>query len=116
MRLERCRARRRFQDRHLADELSHGTCGENHFSNTRPLYNVNGASGNDEHGVSRLAFTADQRLIEKQLLLRHIGEDARAARVEKALNAAMADGSAKTRDVGGTATTAAYAQAVIARL
>jgi len=55
-------------------------------------------------------------LLSATMLLRHIGEDERAARIEKALNAAMADGSAKTRDVGGTATTAAYAKAVIARL
>ena len=55
-------------------------------------------------------------LLSATMLLRHIGEDDRAARIEKALNAAMADGSAKTRDVGGTATTAGYAKAVIARL
>ena len=50
------------------------------------------------------------------MLLRHIGENARADQVEKALNAALTDASAKTRDVGGTATTAEYARAVIARL
>ncbi len=55
-------------------------------------------------------------LLSATMLLRHIGESDRAERIEKALNAAMADGSAKTRDVGGTATTADYAQAVIARL
>jgi isocitrate dehydrogenase (NAD+) len=55
-------------------------------------------------------------LLSATMLLRHIGEDGRAALIEKALYAAMADGSAKTRDVGGTATTAAYAKSVIARL
>ncbi len=55
-------------------------------------------------------------LLSATMLLRHIGENERAARIESALNAAMADGSAKTRDVGGTATTAGYATAVIAKL
>jgi isocitrate dehydrogenase (NAD+) len=55
-------------------------------------------------------------LLSATMLLRHIGESDRAERIEKALNAAMAEGSAKTRDVGGTATTAGYARAVIAHL
>ncbi len=55
-------------------------------------------------------------LLSATMLLRHIGEGDRADRVERALREAMADGSAKTRDVGGTATTASYAKAVAARL
>jgi isocitrate dehydrogenase (NAD+) len=55
-------------------------------------------------------------LLSATMLLRHIGDDDRAEHIEKALNAAMADGSARTRDVGGTTTTEGYAKAVVARL
>ena len=55
-------------------------------------------------------------LLSATMLLRHVGENGRAERIERALDAAMSDGSARTRDVGGTATTAAYAKAVVAHL
>ena len=55
-------------------------------------------------------------LLSATMLLRHIGEEARAERVESTLKAATSDGSARTRDVGGTATTAGFTEAVIARL
>ena len=38
------------------------------------------------------------------------------AAVEAALHAALVDGTARTRDVGGTATTLQYTRAVVARL
>jgi isocitrate dehydrogenase (NAD+) len=55
-------------------------------------------------------------LLSATMLLRHVGEVDRASRIETALQAALADGSAKTRDIGGTATTAQYAKAVAAKL
>ena len=50
------------------------------------------------------------------MMLRQLSMPAVADRVEKALTSALVDGSAKTRDVGGTATTRQYTKAVIACL
>ena len=50
------------------------------------------------------------------MMLRHLGDEACALRVEKALFAALEQGAARTRDIGGTATTAQYARAVVAKL
>jgi len=55
-------------------------------------------------------------LLSATMMLRHLGDLATADRVEKALFAAFLDGSAKTRDLGGTATTLQYTKAVIAQL
>ena len=46
-------------------------------------------------------------LLSAVLMLHHLDEDDRAERIMKALWAALADGSARTRDLGGTATTTA---------
>jgi isocitrate dehydrogenase (NAD+) len=50
------------------------------------------------------------------LLLRHIGEQAAAERVEAALRAVLAAGRSVTYDLGGTAGTSQFADAVIDRL
>ena len=55
-------------------------------------------------------------LLSATMMLRHLGEDDRAARIEAALYRALEDGSAKTRDLGGRTTTAGYTRAVVARL
>ncbi|MBM3898759.1 MAG: NAD-dependent isocitrate dehydrogenase [Gemmatimonadetes bacterium] len=49
-------------------------------------------------------------------LLDHIGEEARATRLRAAIEATLREGRMVTRDVGGTATTAQYTDAVIAKL
>jgi isocitrate/isopropylmalate dehydrogenase len=49
-------------------------------------------------------------------MLRHIGDEECARRVEKALFSALEEGGARTRDVGGTATTLQFARAVAAKL
>lgn len=49
-------------------------------------------------------------------LLDHIGEEARATRIRQAIEATLREGRTVTRDVGGTATTAQYTDAVIAKL
>ncbi|MFM8909495.1 MAG: isocitrate/isopropylmalate dehydrogenase family protein [Gemmatimonadota bacterium] len=49
-------------------------------------------------------------------LLDHIGEAARATRLRAAIEATLREGRTVTRDVGGTATTAQYTDAVIAKL
>jgi len=50
------------------------------------------------------------------MMLDHIGEDAAARRVERALHAVYREGKHLTRDVGGTATTEEFTGAVIAAL
>ncbi|HET7726509.1 MAG TPA: isocitrate/isopropylmalate dehydrogenase family protein [Candidatus Limnocylindrales bacterium] len=50
------------------------------------------------------------------LMLRHLGEQAAAERVEGALRSVIADGRTVTYDMGGTAGTAAFADAIIERL
>ena len=50
------------------------------------------------------------------LLLRHIGEQAAAERVEAAIRAVIAEGRATTYDLGGSAGTSQFADAIVARL
>jgi isocitrate dehydrogenase (NAD+) len=50
------------------------------------------------------------------LLLRHIGEQAAAKRVEDAIRAVIADGRTVTYDLGGSAGTSEFADAIVARL
>jgi isocitrate dehydrogenase (NAD+) len=50
------------------------------------------------------------------LMLHHINEDAAANKVQAALEAVYSEGKTLTRDVGGTAGTKAFADAVIAKL
>jgi isocitrate dehydrogenase (NAD+) len=50
------------------------------------------------------------------LLLRHIGEQAAAERVEDAVRAVIAEGRTVTYDLGGTAGTSDFADAIVARL
>jgi isocitrate dehydrogenase (NAD+) len=50
------------------------------------------------------------------LMLRHIGEQAAAQRVENAIRAVIAEGRSVTYDLGGTAGTSDFADAVVDRL
>ena len=50
------------------------------------------------------------------LMLRHIGEEALADRVANALRDVFAEGRVRTRDVGGTATTREFADAIAGRM
>ena len=50
------------------------------------------------------------------MMLDHIGETARAARIRTALEETIRDGRTVTRDLGGTATTDQFTDAIIARL
>ena len=49
-------------------------------------------------------------------MLRHMGELHAAERVESALRAVIAEGRTLTRDLGGTAGTSGFADAIVARL
>jgi isocitrate dehydrogenase (NAD+) len=55
-------------------------------------------------------------LLSAILMLRHIDEDAAADRVMAAVNAVLADGRVRTRDLGGTASTLEYADAICHKL
>jgi isocitrate dehydrogenase (NAD+) len=50
------------------------------------------------------------------MLLEHIGQAERAERIRRALEGVIKDGKTVTRDLGGTATTDEFTQAIIARL
>ncbi len=55
-------------------------------------------------------------LLSAILMLRHIDEDAAADRIMTVVNAVLADGQVRTRDLGGTASTFEYADAICRRL
>jgi isocitrate dehydrogenase (NAD+) len=55
-------------------------------------------------------------LLSALLMLRHIGEGAIADRVMKAVGEVLSEGKVRTRDLGGTATTTEYAEAICRRL
>jgi isocitrate dehydrogenase (NAD+) len=50
------------------------------------------------------------------MMLRHIGENAAADRIWDAMMRVLADGTSRTRDLGGSASTTAYADAIIKSL
>jgi isocitrate dehydrogenase (NAD+) len=50
------------------------------------------------------------------LMLRHLDERAAADKIEKAMLAVFADGNVRTRDIGGTAKTAEFADAIISKM
>jgi len=55
-------------------------------------------------------------LLSALLMLRHIGEGPMADRIMNAVSATLAEGKVRTRDLGGTATTVEYADAICQRL
>lgn len=55
-------------------------------------------------------------ILSGALLLRHLGDEERAARIEAAVRSVLAGGRYRTRDLGGSATTSEVAAAVVARL
>jgi isocitrate dehydrogenase (NAD+) len=55
-------------------------------------------------------------ILSGALMLRHLGELHAAERVESALRAVIAEGRTLTRDLGGTAGTSGFADAIVARL
>jgi isocitrate dehydrogenase (NAD+) len=55
-------------------------------------------------------------LLSALLMLRHIGEEAIADRIMKAVGEVLSEGRIRTRDLGGSATTTEYAEAICRRL
>ncbi len=55
-------------------------------------------------------------LLSAVMMLRHLGEDSAASRIEAALNKVLAGREKTTRDLGGTATTTEFTDAIVAAL
>jgi isocitrate dehydrogenase (NAD+) len=55
-------------------------------------------------------------ILTAAMLLQHLGEEATAQAVEEAVKAALREGSCLTRDLGGSATTEEFTEAVINHL
>jgi isocitrate dehydrogenase (NAD+) len=55
-------------------------------------------------------------LLSAIMMLRHINEDDAANRITRAMSAVLQEGQTRTRDLGGTASTIEYADAIAARL
>jgi isocitrate dehydrogenase (NAD+) len=55
-------------------------------------------------------------LLSALLMLRHVDEDARAARIMTALNAVLAEGTVRTRDLGGRSSTIEFTEAICKQL
>ena len=55
-------------------------------------------------------------LLSAVLMLRHIGEGAIADRITTALGEVLSEGRVRTRDLGGNATTTAFAETVARRV
>jgi len=55
-------------------------------------------------------------LLSAIMMLRHIGEETAGDRIESALNQVLQKGEKLTRDLGGTASTSQFADAIIEAL
>ena len=55
-------------------------------------------------------------LLSALLMLRHLGENPAADRIQRALDSVLAGGAVRTRDLGGTATTSEFTAAVCAAM
>jgi isocitrate dehydrogenase (NAD+) len=66
--------------------------------------------------AGKLLASPTALLLSAILMLRHIDEGAAADRITQAVSDVLTDGRVRTRDLGGTASTLEYADAVVARL
>jgi isocitrate/isopropylmalate dehydrogenase len=66
--------------------------------------------------AGRNAANPTALLLSAVLMLQHIGEGETATRVRNALHRVLADGAVRTRDLGGTASTTDFAEAIEKRL
>jgi isocitrate dehydrogenase (NAD+) len=66
--------------------------------------------------VGRHAANPTAMMLSAIMMLRHIGKESCAARIEQAIHTVYAQGRGLTKDVGGTASTEEFTDAVIAVL
>jgi isocitrate dehydrogenase (NAD+) len=67
-------------------------------------------------GVFEAVHGTAPDILSAVLMLHHLDEDAKAERIMKALWAALAEGSARTVDLGGSATTTQFTDAIVRNL
>jgi len=91
-----------------------GVVGEANLGTDIAVFEAVHGSAPDIAGKSLANPTA--LLLSAIMMLRHIDEGAAAERVMAALAAVLTEGSVRTRDVGGTASTLEFADAVAGRL
>jgi isocitrate dehydrogenase (NAD+) len=63
--------------------------------------------------AGRNAANPTALLLSAVLMLQHIGEGDAATRVRNALHRVLGDGEVRTRDLGGTASTTAFAEEIV---
>jgi branched-subunit amino acid ABC-type transport system permease component len=82
------------------------------------FFAVVGVGMNMMFGIVKLTNLAhgDFIILAAFLMLDHIDEKARADRIRAALEGTIREGATVTRDLGGSATTAQFTDAIIARL
>ncbi|MBR2852474.1 MAG: hypothetical protein IKB91_08840, partial [Anaerotignum sp.] len=79
-------------------------------SSLRPIH----GSAPDIAGQHKINPTAC--ILSASLMLAHLGEAKAAAAIEKAVSEVISEGKTLTQDMGGTASTEEFADAVIAKL
>jgi isocitrate dehydrogenase (NAD+) len=91
-----------------------GVVGSGNLGDTAAVFEAVRGTAPDIAGRNLANPTA--LLMSAVMMLRHIGEGGRAARVRGALDAVLAAGQIRTRDLGGTATTTEFADAICREL
>jgi len=89
------------------------TAAINHGHNVKVYEAVYGAS---HEAVPRDTANPLPLILPAMELLKDLGEAPAAERIQKAVEAVLTEGKIRTRDIGGTATTTQFTDAIIARL
>jgi isocitrate dehydrogenase (NAD+) len=87
-----------------------GVVGSGNLGDTAAVFEAVHGTAPDIAGRNLANPTA--LLMSAIMMLRHLGEDERAGRVRGALDAVLAAGKVRTRDLGGAATTTEFADAI----
>jgi len=87
-----------------------GVVGSGNLGDTAAVFEAVHGTAPDIAGRNLANPTA--LLMSAIMMLRHLGEDERAGRVRRALDAVLAAGKIRTRDLGGAATTTEFADAI----
>ena len=90
--------------------LSSASLNETKFG----LYEPSGGSAPDIAGQHKINPTAC--ILSASLMLAHLGEAAASAAIEKAVSEVISEGKTLTQDMGGSASTEEFADAVISKL
>jgi len=91
-----------------------GVCGGANIGDNAAVFEAVHGTAPDIAGRGLANPTAI--LLSAEMMLRHIGELDAAARLRKAIETVLAEGKVRTRDLGGTATTKEYVEALVAAM